>query len=694
MDQQRIILESSPAYLLVCLALALGFAFLMYQIKGPWTKTWKWILFGMRAVLAFFLMFLLLGPIVKQINNLFEKPVLVFLYDTSSSVKEGSDSTSIQKLSDQLSETVKAANEKGFDTRISNLNGDEGSLQKLNETTSDLSGGLKKISNQYEGRNIHAVVLVSDGIYNQGVSPLYASYPFPVYTLGLGDTLERTDIAVKNLMYNKIAYQGNRFPVRVELMVKNLPNQTIEVSLLKRGKLLDKQTKNSSDDQFLLYDFQPQADEQGIQKLDVQVEIKNGEYNTRNNQASIFIEVVEGKKKILFVSAAPHPDSKALREVIDKNSNYEFLLHIPGVSEQPASVLQPEQIDLVIFHQSPALRGKTKELFQKFSVSKTSLFLILGQQSDLQTLAKLNMPITFETPPRDFDEVLPVVNSTFSNFSISPEASAVLENYPPVSVHFGKIKISATASPILYQRIGNMATQKMLLGVDEQNNRKIGFMLGEGLWRWRLNEFDRNENTIAFDEIFGKLIQYLSTTDDKRKFKSYPIQQEFSETQPVVFESQVYNDLYEPVYGNAVDIELTDENSKKTKYNYTLSLGNERYTVGNLKEGVYKYKSKTSVNQKSEEVRGEFAVVARQAELQNLKADFGLLRKLSANTGGKFYSSTQANLLQKDLTSNEAKQLIHTEETYNSIINLKWVFVLLLLLVSTEWFSRRYFGGY
>ena len=298
------------------------------------------------------------------------------------------------------------------------------------------------------------------------------------------------------------------------------------------------------------------------------------------------------------------------------------------------------------------------------------------------------------TPPRDFDEVLPVVNSTFSNFSISPEASAVLENYPPVSVHFGKIKISATASPILYQRIGNMATQKMLLGVDEQNNRKIGFMLGEGLWRWRLNEFDRNENTIAFDEIFGKLIQYLSTTDDKRKFKSYPIQQEFSETQPVVFESQVYNDLYEPVYGNAVDIELTDENSKKTKYNYTLSLGNERYTVGNLKEGVYKYKSKTSVNQKSEEVRGEFAVVARQAELQNLKADFGLLRKLSANTGGKFYSSTQANLLQKDLTSNEAKQLIHTEETYNSIINLKWVFVLLLLLVSTEWFSRRYFGGY
>ncbi len=694
MDQQHIILDSSPAYILVCLALALGFAFLMYQLKGPWTKTWNRILFGLRAVLAFFLMFLLLGPIVKQVNNLFEKPLLVFLYDTSSSMKEGMDSTSLRKISNELSDAIKDANEKGFDTKVNNLDGDEGSLQKLNGSTSDLSGGLKKITNQYEGRNIHAVVLVSDGIYNQGVSPLYASYSFPVYTLGLGDTLQRTDIAIKNLMYNKIAYQGNKFPVRVELMIKNLPNQSIAVSLSQSGKLLDKQTKNSSGDQLLVYDFQPQANEQGIQKLDVQVEVKNGEYNTRNNQASVFIEVVDGKKKILFVSAAPHPDSKALREVVDKNSNYEFLLHIPGVSEQQASVLQPDQLDLVIFHQTPDLRGKTKELFQKFVASKTSMLLILGQQSDLQTLAKQNMPISFEAPPRDFDDVIPVVNPTFSNFSISPEANSALENYPPVSVHFGKIKISPTSKAILYQRVGNIATEKMLLGVDEKDNRKIGFMLGEGLWRWRLNEFDRNENTIAFDEIFGKLIQYLSTTEDKRKFKSYPIQQEFSDTQPIVFESQVYNDLFEPVYGNVIDIELVDEQGKKINYNYTLGLGNERYTNGALKEGVYKYKSKTSINQKGEEVRGEFAVVARKAELQNLTADFGLLRKLAVNTGGKFYTSAQINSLRSDLTSREAKQIIHTEETYNSIINLRWVFVLLLVLVSVEWFTRRYFGGY
>ena len=138
--------------------------------------------------------------------------------------------------------------------------------------------------------------------------------------------------------------------------------------------------------------------------------------------------------------------------------------------------------------------------------------------------------------------------------------------------------------------------------------------------------------------MFSKLIQYLSTGEDKRKFRSYPVKQEFSDTEAAVFESQVYNEIFEPVYGHSINIDLTDEGGKRTRYNYTTSAGNIRYQIGGLKEGVYKYVSRTLINGKEEQVRGEFAVVQRQAELQNLTADFDLLRKVSSNTGGKFYS--------------------------------------------------------
>jgi hypothetical protein len=422
--------------------------------------------------------------------------------------------------------------------------------------------------------------------------------------------------------------------------------------------------------------------------------VKNGEYNTRNNRSSVFIEVVEGKKKILAVASSPHPDIKALREVVDKNPNYEFLLHIPGVEEQSQATLRSDEIDLVIFHQAPDLRGKTRELFQQFVSSKTSLFLITGSQTDLLMLARQNMPVRFESTPRDFDEVVPGSNPLFSQFVLSAETNTILQNYPPVSVPFGKMKIPGSAMPLLFQRVGNVSTEKPLLYVNVEDDRKVCVMLGEGLWRWKLNEFDRFETTAAFDEVFGKLIQYLSTSDDKRKFRSYPVKQEFSDTEAVVFESQVYNDIFEPVFGNTIDIELTDEQGKKTKYSYTTSPGNVRYQIGGLKEGVYRYRSRTILNDKPEEVRGEFAVVQRQAELQNLTADFDLLRRLSTNTGGAFYLHTNIDALKTELQRHEAKTIIHSEEAYNALINLKWVFFVLLAMVSVEWFARKYFGSY
>ena len=516
----------------------------------------------------------------------------------------------------------------------------------------------------------------------------------PVHTIGLGDTAQRADIVVRNIAYNKIAYQGNKFPLRAEVLVKNLENQPITISLLQRGKLIEKQTKNSAREQMLTFDFQPLAAEKGIQKYDIQIEPKQEEYNTRNNRSSVFVEVVEGKKKILVIAPAPHPDIKALREVIEKNPNYEFLLHIPRVEELQPSALEPSEIDLAIFHQAPDLGGRTRDIFQRFVNTKTSLWLILGQQSDVFQVARSKMPLLVEAMPRDYDEVTPIVNPAFSSFSVSSEANSIIPDYPPTSVHFGKIRLKPTATPLLFQRVGSITTDKPLLAIDLQDSRKIAIMLGEGMWRWRLNEFDRTEKTEGFDELAGKLIQYLSTTDDKRKFRSYPVQQEFSDAEPVIIESQVYNDIYEPVYGNVIEVEITNESGGKQQYSYTTGPGNTRYSVGGLKEGVYRYRSRTQINQKTEEVRGEFAVVERQAELQNLTADFDLLRKLSSQTGGRFVQVASIGVLQQTLQQTEASTVIHSEENYESVINLKWVFWLLLIFVSTEWFLRKYFGSY
>jgi hypothetical protein len=115
---------------------------------------------------------------------------------------------------------------------------------------------------------------------------------------------------------------------------------------------------------------------------------------------------------------------------------------------------------------------------------------------------------------------------------------------------------------------------------------------------------------------------------------------------------------------------------------------------GGLREGIYRYKSAADINGKKEEVRGQFLIAAQEAELQNLTADFNLLRKLSSSTGGSFYKASEFDKALADLSASEAQAIIHSEEKYDALLNLKWIFFVLLLLVSAEWFLRKYFGSY
>lgn len=50
-----------------------------------------------------------------------------------------------------------------------------------------------------------------------------------------------------------------------------------------------------------------------------------------------------------------------------------------------------------------------------------------------------------------------------------------------------------------------------------------------------------------------------------------------------------------------------------------------------------------------------------------------LLRKLSS-TGGKFYNVSETDKLEADLSKKEATSVIHSEEKFDNLLNLKWVF--------------------
>jgi len=687
---QRLIFDYSPAYFVVCLLLGGGYSWLLYSAKYSWGRTLNRILFALRALLASALFILLLGPVLRQTTNFNEKPTLVFLVDNSRSVKETADTA---RLLADLRQAAEALSKNDLDVEWSSLSGPDDNFH-FTHSDSELAAALKQTTNRYEGRNLAGVVLVSDGIYNNGVSPLFLPLRVPVYSVGVGDTVQRADLVLRNVAYNRVVYQGNKFPLRAEVGIIGLSNEMVTVSIRQQGTVLQQQSKAVGNQSLVDFDFQLDAKNQGIQRLEVMVTRNPKEQNADNNRATAFVEVVEGKKKVLVLAASPHPDIKTLRTVIEKNPNYEFLVHIPGIQEQRLASLDPKEIDLLIAHQAPDVAARTVNLLQRFMKANVPVFFIIGRQSQLRSLPAIGFPITFESHGQR-DDVQPVLNPVFQDFTFSEEVNSRVARFAPVSVPFGKFSLSAAVKPVLFQEIGSLVTDRPLLFTTELEGRKIGMFIGDGLWKWRLGEFQETGKSMGFDELMSKYLQYLSTQDDRRRFRAFPVQHEFSSDGPAVIESQVYNELFEPVYGNAVEIELRGENNKLVTYRYVIGPGTaSRYRIGGLPEGVYKFTASTEVNGKKESARGEFLVVEQNQELRNLTADFGLLRKLAEATEGKFYRDSEIARLASDLSTQKLPSTIHSEESFNPIINIKAVFFLLLLLVSMEWFLRKFAGSY
>ena len=687
---QRLIFDYSPLYFVLCLALGAGYAWLLYSARYSWSKSFNRVLFSLRTILASALFVLLLGPVLRQIINTFEKPTVVILIDNSRSVKETTDTARLMTGLQRVAETL---SRNGREVEWNSLEGATDTIQ-FDHATSDLSSALKQTVNRFEGKNLAGIILVSDGIYNNGISPLYQPLRVPVYAVGTGDSTQRSDMVLRNVAYNRVVYQGNKYPLRAEVGISGLPNQDITVAVLSQGRVLQQQTRNTSDRTLLDFDFQLDAVSQGIQRLEVRVNQHPRESNPANNRATAFVEVVEGKKKILVLAGSPHPDIKALRSVVEKNSNYEFLVHLAGIKELPQASLDVKDIDLVIAHQSPDTEGKTSSLLTNFLRARVPALIIIGQRTQLRSLPVVGVPVTFEVSSQR-DEVQPVLNQDFQDFTFSPDFGTLITRYPPVEVPFGKVTYPATTKPILFQRIGSVVTDRPLLYAVDNDGHKLGILVGDGIWKWRLSEFQENGKTTTFDELFSKLLQYLSTQDDKRKFRSFPLQHEFSSDGQAVIESQVYNDLFEPVFGNSVELELHGEQGAATTYRYVIGPGSaSRYRIGDLREGIYRFTASTEIKGKKETVKGEFLVVEQNQESRNLTADFGLLRKLAAGTDGSFYKDSELEKLSHDLTTGEARATIHTEETFNPLINLKLVFFLLLFLISAEWFLRKFAGSY
>ncbi len=692
MNKFVLLSESSWWWLIVCVGVGAMYAWALYSGKHhTWNKKTNYTLAGLRfGLVTIICILLLLSPFLRQIKNQEERPTVVFALDNSQSITLGNDTNAVRNLYKNLENLAQDLQKQDIDVKFQSLeNANPKTIAKIpfSVTATPLSQMLTDIQNNYENRNLDKIILVSDGIHNQGISPTFLTLRSPVYSMALGDTTPKRDISLQTVLANKVAYLGNEFPLVAEIENNGFSNANTQVVLSQNGQVITQKSisfKGNNDVQQVT--FNTQAKQKGIQHYTIQVQPLEGEFTLQNNVRDVYVEVIDGKEKILLVASAPHPDIKALKSAIEKNENYSFNMYIPTINE-----LKEEKYDLVIFYQIPNLSGVGNDLLTKYkSVPK---MFILGGQSDLLAFNSQNNALKISGRGGRTDQVTAIFNKTFTKFNLDIGKINFFEKYPPLSVPFGEYITNNNSDVILSQRVGNVRTERPLLLV-ENSNPKTAILAGEGLWQWRLEEYNLKNEHLTFEEWTSKLFQYLTIKDDKRKLRVYPTQDEFLDYEKVVFESETYNDIFERVYDKKINLTISDSEGKTRTYTFTSAEGNTRFDISGLPKGIYRYNATCQLNGKTEQVSGEFVIKSLQLEALTATADHNLLKQLSQKTQGKFFTQNQFEAFKKAILESRKPNLIHSTEDISEVINLKWIFFLLMLLLMLEWGSRKYLGSY
>ena len=685
-----------PIWMIVVALLAgLAVATLLYfrNKKQHYGKALNVILFALRTMIVGLVVLLLFNPLIRQKFSSVETPTIILAHDNSSSIVLCKDSAYYKK--DYQNQFEQFRKDLNADFQVDEyLFGEEvRDFEQLDfsDQLTDLSSLIKTLDRRYYKRNVGAVLLFSDGIYNRGFEPelVAENFPFPIHTMVLGDTVSYPDLAIRNVHYNKVVSLGATFPVRVTVAARDLAGRKAQLTLKEGGRIIEKRDIEIPSNRFSKeIDFMIDATKKGVMAIDIEVGGIEGEEQLLNNVRHIFVEVLDQKYKLLCVAASPHPDLGALRSVLNDNYEVDFCF---GKEPLPDFA----NYDLVILHQVPNDKMDFNALKAQLDKNvKLPVLFVVGNETDRDMLNKLQgVYMLHSGATNTLMDVKAHFNKSFSTFTFDAKAEQLIAKYPPLALPHMEINTLKAHDDLLLQEVMGVKSGLPLLSF-ANDGRKMAFMMGTNIWRWRLFEYYQSKNHDVFDEIFSKSLKYLllSANDGSAIYAK----ETYYSNEPIIITAELRNPNNELVTEPDLNIQIVNKLTDET-YDYTFSKRDHDYylNVGLLPEGLYLYKVQAQMGERTINVSGSFTVAAIGIEAQQLTADIDRMRTLARLTNGKCYTARELQQLFADLHNDtRITSVEHHESRFEDLIHSKWIFFVLIGLAAIEWLLRKMFGSY
>ena len=665
--------DFSIVYIIACLLFGLGYAYFLYRKESLLSSIrLKQLLFVLRALFVSFLAALLLNPIVKSLQKTTHKPIIILAQDISQSIPDTSSLYFLTDISNQLSD---------FDVHHFSFSDEviQGFSAENKGLLTSYSNLLQDVNSRFANQNIAGLVLASDGLYNSGANPLYGNMlNYPIYAISQGDTSLKRDVSIVKVKQNEIAFLGNTFPLEITISAQQCKGENIRVEIWNNNRKIYSESRVVvSENSFEKVQVMVVADAVGLQSYTIKTTHLLGEKNRSNNSYTAYVEVIDSRYKILLLSEGVHPDLAAYKSAVEKNKNY--AIEQVSINDFEGNIEAYQLVVLFGVEESSSVIKRLKK-------SKIPLLIF-----DLQKHTHQQFSIASNFKHRGgLEEVAVLKNEDFTNFTFSTELLNLIENAPPLQTPFGRYTLKVGAKTVLFQVVAGHETTNPVILIEEEDGRKMAFITAEGFWKWKLYDYLSAKNNTAFNELFSKLTQYLVLQEDKSKFR-VNYKKQVAENSIIHFEASLYNDNYELVNNKEVTLLLTNEDNEAFSFEFSKSVSEYSLNAGMLDVGKYRFAAKV----KGTDIvkRGSFDVKAIQLEQLYTVANHKLLYQLALASGGVlFFPNKRNELVAKIKNSKNNYKRISTEEKLKGIINIPWILLSLLALISLEWFLRKYNG--
>lgn len=689
-----------PVYVYVIILLGIiVLAVLSYRSVKSLTGSQKGLLIVLRSSALFILVLLLLNPVFRMTSTVRQKRNLAVLIDNSKSLSLVKGSYLGLQSYDSVLSVISHIDTNHVHLNYFTFGSHVTPVRKprlsLSESATNISNPLYAI--QHSDTSYAAIILLSDGIYNNGEDPKYLKPDIPVYAIALGDTTTVPDLLVNDLSAPGTAYLGKSMTVTAGIEHTGYTGMTIPVQLLHSNHVVAQRkihltgSRGISEVSFI---FKPR--EMGIQTYRIHIPAVPHEWNVNNNDRYFHLNVQNNQIRVVHIAFEVHPDVKAIRSALRSNPRvklYTINLIDKNTLSHTTSLPGMDSTDVVILQGFPQKGTPVKQLHRIVDwLSGKPFMLIITPNTNI---GKLNTVFQNKLPfVTDGGQWQPI-----DELHVTGQADMfpVIRNltFPPEAMPGGIFAWQGNLLPVPDARIllaaGLMRNTREIpvLAVVNNNNRRISELMLTGFYRLQQASVPAYRNSLK--KLVTQILFWTASNTHGHLMQVKPGQVDFPDANNITFSADLQDQSGQPVNNAQIQIQIAGRNGKK---NFDMSSENEgqyKLNAGLMSAGVYHYRAIAKLNNAIlDSAKGDFSVTATNLEYLNTRRDDRLLKSLASQSGGVYLAFNEAGTLPDSLQKAGLLNPAMVQKDRDIYLyRYPWWLLTVVILLSVEWILRR-----